>query len=177
MRRARRLAAVTGPLVLLACHAGGAGAPAATAIPRDSDAVAGFVAPIDRLRWLAGCWERSTATSRMEEQWMAPRGGMMLGMGRVVRGAETVSHEAMRIEARGDTLLFVAQPSGQATAEFRSTTVTHDRVVFENPAHDFPQRIIYRHAPGDTLHARIEGLRDGAEHGIDFMMERTQCGI
>ena len=153
-----------------------ADAPGVTSYFRYLDEIAGFVAPIDRLAWLAGCWERRTESSLTEEQWMAPRGGTMLGMGRVVRAGETVDFETMRIEARGDTLVFVAHPSGQAQAEFRAASVEDDGVVFENPAHDFPQRVIYRHAAGDSLHARIEGLRDGAERGIDFRMGRTQCG-
>ena len=132
--------------------------------------------PLGRLAWLAGCWERRGESMLMEEQWMAPRGGTMLGMGRVVRGDVTVDFEAMRIEARADTLVFIANPSGQAEAEFASISIEDDGVVFENPTHDFPQRIVYRHAAGDSLHARIEGIRDGAERGIDFRMGRTQCG-
>ena len=133
-------------------------------------------ASLDRLAWLAGCWERRGETMVMEEQWMAPRGGTMLGMGRVVRGDVTVDFEAMRIEARADTLVFIANPSGQAEAEFASISIGDDGVVFENPTHDFPQRIAYRHAAGDSLHARIEGVRDGAERAIDFRMGRKQCG-
>ncbi len=106
---------------------------------------------------------------------MSPRGGVMLGMARTVRGDSLVEWEAMRIEARGDTLVFVAQPWGQGLTEFRSTSVSDDAVVFENPLHDFPQRVIYRHAAGDSLHARIEGVRTGEERGIDFRMSRAEC--
>ncbi|MGH8854313.1 MAG: hypothetical protein ACREWI_08545 [Telluria sp.] len=44
--------------------------------------------------------------------------------------------------------------------------------MFENPAHDFPQRIIYRRVGDTGLHARIEGKGKG----IDFPMRRTACG-
>ena len=39
---------------------------------------------IEKLSWLAGCWEQKDAQRHVEEQWMAPRGGTMLGMGRTV---------------------------------------------------------------------------------------------
>lgn len=158
-------------IIAVACSAAGA----TRELPHAHE-VAGFVDPIDRLAWLAGCWERRTEQSITEEQWMAPRGGMMLGMGRVVRGAETVAHEAMRIEQRADALVFVAQPSGQERAEFTATSVTDAEVVFENAAHDFPHRIRYRHAAGDSLHARIEGMEDEAAQGVDFRMGRVACG-
>jgi hypothetical protein len=49
-----------------------------------------------------------------------------------------------------------------------------DEVVFENPAHDFPQRIRYR-ASGAALQARIEGTMNGKTRGIDFPYTRTNC--
>ncbi len=42
-----------------------------------------------RLAWLAGCWEVAGATTVVEEQWMRPRGGSMLGMSRTTRDGRT----------------------------------------------------------------------------------------
>jgi hypothetical protein len=39
--------------------------------------------------------------------------------------------------------------------------------VFENPGHDFPQRIIYRRE-GDSLIARIEGEVDGRRRSAQW---------
>jgi hypothetical protein len=49
-----------------------------------------------------------------------------------------------------------------------------DEVVFENGAHDFPQRIRYRRG-GDMLFARIEGTRDGKVRGVDYPYARVAC--
>ena len=48
-------------------------------------------------------------------------------------------------------------------------------VVFENPQHDFPQRIIYRLEKDGSLLARIEGVNQGREKGINFPMKRAKC--
>jgi hypothetical protein len=32
---------------------------------------------IDRAAWVAGCWRMEDGTRQMEEQWMAPAGGVM----------------------------------------------------------------------------------------------------
>lgn len=106
---------------------------------------------------------------------MRPRGKMLLGMGRVVRDGRTVSHEALRIEARGEGLVYVADPSGQARTEFAAVEVTDTSVAWENPEHDFPQRIVYRRGAGDSLFARIEGESDGAVRGVDFHLARVAC--
>lgn len=47
--------------------------------------------------------------------------------------------------------------------------------VFENPNHDFPQRIIYRLVTVDSLVARIEGRIDGKERSSDFPYRRARC--
>jgi hypothetical protein len=130
---------------------------------------------VARLGWLAGCWQRDTPTSTVEEQWMSPRGGTMLGMGRTVRRDTTIAWELLRIDARGDTLVYHALPSGQAPAQFAQAGLTDSSVVFENVAHDFPQRIRYVRRGADSLLARIEGVQDGVTRGVDFRFRRVAC--
>lgn len=40
--------------------------------------------PTDTLAWQAGCRQGTRGSSTIEEQWMAPRGGMLFGVGRKV---------------------------------------------------------------------------------------------
>jgi Domain of unknown function (DUF6265) len=130
---------------------------------------------VRRLGWMAGCWERARGNEVVEEQWMRPRGGTLIGMSRTTRGDSTVAYESMRIYEAEGRVVFAAQPSGQAPAEFHSEAVTDSTVVFANPTHDFPQRVSYRQAGTDSLIARIEGSRSGKLHGVDFPMRRIAC--
>jgi hypothetical protein len=133
-------------------------------------------APTGELRWLAGCWERRSGTLLIEEQWTVPRAGVLLGVSRTTRGDSLIGFEFMRIHSRGDTLIFAAQPSGQAAAEFSGRSPAAGSVVFENAAHDFPQRIHYRATGADSLHARIEGMQQGQLRGVNFPYARASCG-
>jgi hypothetical protein len=128
-----------------------------------------------RLGWLAGCWEARSGARVVEEQWMRPRGGTLLGMSRTVAADSTVGHELMRIVERGGSLVFQAHPSGQAPAEFPAVEAGPERAVFADPAHDFPQRVIYRRVGADSLVARVEGERNGTTRGIDFRYARVAC--
>jgi hypothetical protein len=132
-------------------------------------------APIARIAWLAGCWERRIGSRVVEEQWMTPRAGVMLGMGRTVRGDTLVEFEQVQLLQRGDRLVYAAAPSGQTPAEFESTLVTDSAAVFSNPAHDFPQRISYRRAGRDSLIAAIEGVEAGRARGVEFRYRRVRC--
>ena len=129
-----------------------------------------------RVAWLAGCWQAEGGEPGSVEQWLHPAGGTMLGMSRTVRGGETVAHEFLQIRRRADgALVFIANPSGQAEATFALQDGQGDAAVFANPAHDFPQRVIYRRVGADRLAARIEGTQDGKDTGIDFPMRRAAC--
>lgn len=125
-----------------------------------------------KLAWLQGCWAADGAELGSGEHWMAPAGGSMLGMSRTIRKGRTSEYEFLRIAQGADgRLAFIAQPSGQPQAAFPLLRQDEDTVVFENPAHDFPQRVIYRRIGDTRLHARIEGRGKG----IDFPMSRTAC--
>ena len=130
---------------------------------------------IDQVKWLAGCWESVDPARGIEEQWMAPRGGTMLGAGRTVRGGKLVEYELVLIKDDGDRLAYEAHPSGQPSATFLAKETGPTRVVFENLEHDFPQRVGYE-LTGETLNAWIEGTRGGTTKRIDFPYRRATCG-
>ncbi|MDQ3696790.1 MAG: DUF6265 family protein [Gemmatimonadota bacterium] len=73
----------------------------------------------------------------------------------------------MRVLTRGIALVYAARPSDQSAAEFISERIGVGDVVFTNPAHDYPQRIIYRRAGSDSLKARIEGTQSGRIRGSE----------
>lgn len=131
--------------------------------------------PTAALTWLAGCWERRDGSTLIEERWTPPRAGSLFGMSRTTRGESLLEFEFTRIHHAGDTLIFVAQPSGQPPTEFRVATSGDRDLVFENRTHDFPQRVRYRAVGPDSLFARIEGTLEGRPRGFDFPYRRVSC--
>ena len=132
--------------------------------------------PLARLAWLGGCWAAVGGESGTGEQWLPLAGGTMLGVARTVRSGRTVDFEFMQIRAATEgRIAFIAQPGGRPPTQFLSTTVNEREVIFENPQHDFPQRVIYRRGDGGTLRARIDGLRNGAMKEDDFPLQRINC--
>lgn len=131
--------------------------------------------PTDALAWLAGCWEWRSASGAVQEHWSSATGGMLLGFSRTIRRDTVREYEFVRIYGVGDTLVYEAQPSRQPRAEFRAVPPFEPEIVFENPTHDFPQRIKYRRVGDDSLLARIEGTRSGQTRGSDFRYARVRC--
>lgn len=128
---------------------------------------------IDDLAWLSGAWEAVGAEPGCGETWTMPAGGTMLGVGRTVQDGETVAWEFLLIrETTAHALVYIAQPSGQDEATFTLEELAPGRVVFANPTHDYPQRIIYQLQDDGTLLARIEGDVDGELRTVDFPLRR-----
>lgn len=118
---------------------------------------------LSELEWMAGLWGGEVEGVWQEEYWLAPRGGMMVGVHRDVRSSGGVLFEFLRIEATQDGLIYYASPRGRAPATpYRLRTLESERVVFANPDHDFPQIIEYW-LENNTLHARIEGPSSNGE--------------
>ena len=130
---------------------------------------------VQKLRWLAGCWEMRQGERLTEEQWMVPRGGVLIGMSRSVRGDSLVELEQVRIERRAASMVYIASPLRQATAEFTAKTADESGVVFENLAHDFPTRISYMRKGADSLVASIGGQRGGKDRTIEYPYRRVAC--
>jgi hypothetical protein len=129
-----------------------------------------------QLNWMTGCWAPAGADPGSVEQWSSPAGGTMFGFNRTVRQGKTVAFEYLRIVDEGDNVIvLIASPSGQETAQFRMREQTEREIVFENPLHDFPQRISYRLDDGGNLLGRIEGKIDGAERIVNFPMLKISC--
>ncbi len=124
--------------------------------------------------WLAGQWCGGDAERKIEEIWLPEAGGMLLGMSRTLRGERTESFEFMRLVPVGKEAGLHVQPNGAAPTVFTISSHGEGWVVFENPAHDFPNRITYRR-DGAELRASISGPgRDGKTLEIPF--EYRRCG-
>ena len=82
---------------------------------------------------------------------MAPRAGVMLGMSRTVRAGRTTSTEFVALRPVNGGFVYEANPSGQQPTAFPATTISADRAVFENPAHDYPRRIVYERKGDSAL--------------------------
>jgi hypothetical protein len=101
----------------------------------------------------------------------------MLGMARTVRGDALVEYESVLIKEQGGKLAYEAHPSGQPPATFLTATATDSEVVFENPQHDFPQRVGYRRDGSGGLIGWVEGTAQGKARRVEYPYRRASCDV
>lgn len=107
------------------------------------------------LAWFAGSWTARQGRAVFEESWLPPAGASLIGLSRTVAGGRMVAFEYLRIIERNGETFYVAQPNGRPPTEFKLTSSTATKAVFENPANDFPKVITYELTAPDKLTATI----------------------
>lgn len=143
--------------------------------PEDIELPKPAEATIADVEWLAGPWVGTRGrpgTTSIEERWSPPLGGSMLAVSRTVTRGKLRSFEYLRIIERDGGLIYVAQPNGTEPTEFTLTEFDATRAVFENPRHDFPQRIVYERA-GKDLTASIGFANGGKPREFKFKRENA----
>ena len=116
---------------------------------------------IEDLAWMSGDWETTSGPLQIEEHWTRVAGGSMIGMGRTIAKGRMVFFEYLRIESRADGIYYVAHPKARPGTDFKLVRAEGQSATFENLAHDFPKRLIYRKNADGSLTTRVEG--DGTE--------------
>lgn len=132
---------------------------------------ASAAADVAALAWMGGCWSTGTA----EEQWMAPAGGLMVGMSRTVRDGRARGYEFLLMRVVDGRVVYWAYPSGQSPTSFPATEVGADQVVFENAEHDFPQKIRYRRESSDRMVASVFGAVTDESPAFELDYRRVAC--
>jgi hypothetical protein len=137
----------------------------ATTVPAQS---ADFT--VEDLTWMAGYWTGSDGA--VEELWLAPAAGMMVGIHRDIRNNERAFFEYLRIETRSDGVYYVSRPSNQDEAEFQMAHMSETTVRFDNFAHDYPHTISY-FLSGDSLIVAISGGIGEEYRSSRWVMKRS----
>ena len=133
-------------------------------------------ADIDQLAFMAGCWQGPFGDQVNQEMWMRPAAGTMLGTARNEKGIQTTFTEFAMIHVNNGKLAITVQ-SGMTSDKttFPMVTLKSGEVVFENPQHDFPQRILYRSTGRNGLFAKVDGMMKGKPAAEEFPMKRVSC--
>ena len=126
------------------------------------------------LAFMTGCWEGSASEGTIEERW-TPAANLMLGTTRYVVNGRVTGFEFAVISGEGGDISMTPYPEGvRSEHSFRLASGVGERAVFEAPEHDFPKRILYATAPGDSLRVRIDG-GEGSDQASEWRLGRVDC--
>ena len=130
---------------------------------------------IENARWLIGNWQSKSAKGLLTESWRKQDDSTMVGQGYFMAGDDTLSLENIRLELRNGTLSYIPLVSDQNNGRafyFTLTRIADSLLVFENPEHDFPQKISYALLANDSLVAEVSAITEGKVIAQTFRMGR-----
>ena len=114
---------------------------------------------------LTGTWTLINKKGNlMAEEWIKKDDNSMIGKSYMVKSGDTVMLEKVDLVKEGDDIFYIPVAYGQnedKPVRFKLTSAKDAVYIFENPAHDFPKRIVYDFSVNNALHAYID---DGTEN-------------
>lgn len=133
----------------------------------------------DRTNWLIGTWETRSPRGSLFEEWSRLNKDELSGRSYFIRDGDTVVVETIRLVSEGENLFYIPTVRDQndgLPVRFSLRSISDTSFVFENPSHDYPQRISYTRISADSLIAEIAGTRGGEERSQRFPMGRVAAG-
>lgn len=127
-------------------------------------------------KWLLGKWENQTQRGKMVEEWSELNDSTFAGRSYMITATDSISLESVLLKKEGNDLYYIPTVKGQNNdqpVKFKLTSSTTNSLVFENPAHDFPQKISYTLESERSLLAEISGMMNGQQRSRKFPMKKA----
>ncbi len=122
---------------------------------------------------LPGIWEGIQGDGVYHEEWSSVDESSLQGRAYLIRKGEITNQEKLSIIVDNGEIYYVAEVSHNAApVRFRLTSSSDDVFVFENPEHDFPQKITYDLTASGQLLATIEAEKNGKTKKIEFRLQK-----
>jgi len=134
-------------------------------------------AGLNKLDWFIGSWTGVTSESTFAETWQKVNDTLFTGQSYFIKGSDTLNSETISLQQHDTSVFYVPLVEGQNDNKpifFKLTFSDGTNAVFENPEHDFPQKIVYQLKENDSLIATISGNNNGKIRSIRFPMSLTK---
>ncbi|SHG36915.1 hypothetical protein SAMN05443549_103415 [Flavobacterium fluvii] len=127
--------------------------------------------------WLLGNWENKSDDGHLLETWKKVNDSLYDGESYFIKGKDTLHFEKIQMKQKGENLFYIATVKGQNNNKpvtFMHNDTIEKQLVFENPKHDFPQKISYSLITKDSIVIQISGIQQGKPSSERFSMKKSK---
>ena len=133
---------------------------------------------LNSFSWLLGSWQMQKKSGVITESWKQSNDSTMDGNSYLIKPTgEKMLLENVQLVYRGQQFFYIpttANQNNQQPVSFTITSHSNENFTAENPAHDFPKRIVYTMINRDSLHAVIDGGPDMPKKKSTFYYSRQK---
>ena len=130
---------------------------------------------LEKMNWLVGSWEQKLPDGTLVESWTKENDSTFSGKSYFVKDKDTIHAESVVLTQKKEELFYIPTVTGQNNDEpvtFKLTSDIENIFTFENPAHDYPQKITYKKVNDSNMLASISGKQQGKETSESYPMKR-----
>jgi hypothetical protein len=136
----------------------------------------GFCQRLADAGWLLGKWEQKTPKRTIYETWKSNSDSSYSGKSYLLKENDTIILETVSLLQKDGALFYIPTVTNQNNSmpvSFKLTFSSDSKLIFENPIHDFPQKITYVLLSPDSLLAEISGTLNSTQQLRQFPMKRV----
>ena len=131
---------------------------------------------LKKAEWFLGEWSNKTPEGELTERWKKENDSVYKGESYFVKhGKDTVFSEKVDLIETNGKLTYIVTVPGQNSEQpvaFEMISASENQVVFENPNHDYPSKIIYNKISSDSIVAEISGMQKGKPAHETFPLKK-----
>lgn len=131
-----------------------------------------------KANWLLGEWEKTDSLGTLKEIWKTLDDSTFVGESYyIINEKDTIHDEQIELMQDGEHLIYTATVTGENNDEPISFQMTKDEdslLVFENPKHDYPQKIEYRLKKNNSIVATVSGKLKGKVSSESYPMTKKK---
>lgn len=128
-----------------------------------------------KMEWLVGEWEQKLPEGTVIEIWKKENDSTLYGKSFFIKENDTIHKESIVLRQQKDDLQYIPIVEGQNNDEpitFTMTSDTEANFTFENPTHDYPQKISYKKINATSLMTTISGTQKGKQSQESYSLTK-----
>ena len=131
-----------------------------------------------KAKWLLGEWEKTDSLGTLKELWKNEDDSTFVGKSYYLQNnKDTLFNEQIELIQEKDHLIYRATVEGENNDEpvpFQLTKADDSLLIFENPKHNYPQKIEYKLKKNKSIVATISGKQNGKSSTESYPMTKVK---
>ncbi len=133
---------------------------------------------LGKAKWLLGNWEKKDSLGTLTETWKVLDDSTFTGQSLYLTAKKDTLHkETMELMQNGDFLIYSSSVKGENNDEATSFQLREEAdslLIFENPKHNYPQKIRYQLNVDKSALITITGTQNGKLSTESYRMQKKE---
>lgn len=133
---------------------------------------------LEKANWMLGEWEKTDSLGTLREIWERLDDSTFVGLSYYIQNKkDTLHNEQVELMQDGEHLIYTTTIKGEnndSPIPFQMTKDEDSLLVFENPKHEYPQKIQYKLMKNGSLIATISGKQNGKNSAENYSMNKIK---